>query len=912
MNIRKLALILSYLAIAFTISSTLNAQDGLTWQHVYGSSNWDSAGNCFRIDDGWLLFGSTNHYARHFKEIMVMYIDREGELEDIDLFGEQNRSQHCYSAIRTEDGGYMVVGRQEVEDRTRDALLLKLDSDLEETWRRTYEFNPIRPAPADEYFSKVFQLGNGNYVAYGQWRIGIVVYGQWVAVLDQDGEMINRSEISHNWVPLIVDENDEIVLIFNRGELNFIRKITVEGELIWEHQVSPREYGILVETSDGDYLALGGGHEDNRNYYLTKFDNDGEIIWERTRFPSGNLITEVEPGSFLQWNGDRLRKFNRAGVVQWSQRLEYPEPDRANAVPGHWKHITLGFDDDYVFFGSAYIADLMFGHLDSDGEIIDWSLYGSPGGDEETGGTVLRTDDGGYLIAGSSYIDQQYYGQVQILKTNSDGDSLWSRRYGDSLDYRYTDFLPMEDGGYLLGGDGYDYFWWLWKIDADCDILWQQNYADRFRTYRCRDILITSDGSIVMAGGRSQSSLVIRLDGDGEIISRFERDLGIISGIVELESGGFALLSEYECMLLITDEDFRIRNRYYVGYYEEDVCEGFSIVNGPEDVFYILGYAETNSDEGRIRNYFINFIDRNGELVWRTFLPWKENFSHGAAQLAELLPQDDGSLIFCASFLTLRLNENGQVIQGYSAEGNVFIEKVTQDWLQIDDENLICTGTYGEDVWIYNLDLNALTDTIFTGPRLTVNPDIIEFVNQGDVEIVFIELGNEGDDTLQIVRTAVYPDDMITVDPRDTITLAPRETFEILLVFTPEGDSEFEAILRIDSNDPVKPIVEVPVNIRLLDADDNTNLPIDFRLYPPYPNPFNSFVTIRYDLPGTREVLLIVSDLTGRTVAVLTDDQLKAGRYKVTLNATNLSSGIYILRLLTDDDIRCSKLLLIK
>jgi photosystem II stability/assembly factor-like uncharacterized protein len=80
----------------------------------------------------------------------------------------------------------------------------------------------------------------------------------------------------------------------------------------------------------------------------------------------------------------------------------------------------------------------------------------------------------------------------------------------------------------------------------------------------------------------------------------------------------------------------------------------------------------------------------------------------------------------------------------------------------------------------------------------------------------------------------------------------------------------------------------------------SNNVPLEFKLYQNYPNPFNPATKIRFDIPKTEKVNLIVYDILGRKIATLIDEELKAGTYKVNFDATNHSSGVYFYTLQTE------------
>ncbi len=64
-----------------------------------------------------------------------------------------------------------------------------------------------------------------------------------------------------------------------------------------------------------------------------------------------------------------------------------------------------------------------------------------------------------------------------------------------------------------------------------------------------------------------------------------------------------------------------------------------------------------------------------------------------------------------------------------------------------------------------------------------------------------------------------------------------------------------------------------------------------------YPNPFNSTVTIQYELPTAGDVTLMAFDLHGRRVATLTDEFASAGSKKLHWSPENLASGVYFITL---------------
>lgn len=97
----------------------------------------------------------------------------------------------------------------------------------------------------------------------------------------------------------------------------------------------------------------------------------------------------------------------------------------------------------------------------------------------------------------------------------------------------------------------------------------------------------------------------------------------------------------------------------------------------------------------------------------------------------------------------------------------------------------------------------------------------------------------------------------------------------------------------------------------------STSIPREFKLYQNYPNPFNPVTKIRFDVPkingfGTRNVKLEIHDINGREIAVLINQDLEPGSYKIDLDAAKYSSGIYFYRLVTQGFTDTKKMAVIK
>lgn len=89
-------------------------------------------------------------------------------------------------------------------------------------------------------------------------------------------------------------------------------------------------------------------------------------------------------------------------------------------------------------------------------------------------------------------------------------------------------------------------------------------------------------------------------------------------------------------------------------------------------------------------------------------------------------------------------------------------------------------------------------------------------------------------------------------------------------------------------------------------------VPEKFALSQNYPNPFNPSTTINFDLPVSGNIDLRVYDMTGKEVAVIVSEFRTAGYHTVNFNAANLSSGVYVYRLVSGQNVETKKMSLLK
>lgn len=89
-------------------------------------------------------------------------------------------------------------------------------------------------------------------------------------------------------------------------------------------------------------------------------------------------------------------------------------------------------------------------------------------------------------------------------------------------------------------------------------------------------------------------------------------------------------------------------------------------------------------------------------------------------------------------------------------------------------------------------------------------------------------------------------------------------------------------------------------------------IPQQYTLSQNYPNPFNPVTNIKFSIPNTGIVKLVVFDILGREVATLVNETKTAGSYVVDFDASSLSSGAYFYRLESGNYTETKKMLLVK
>ena len=117
--------------------------------------------------------------------------------------------------------------------------------------------------------------------------------------------------------------------------------------------------------------------------------------------------------------------------------------------------------------------------------------------------SIIQTADRGYTLAGFTESFGAGGRDMWLVRTDADGDSLWSRTFGgETWDECYS-IIQTADGGYALAGYtqsfGVSSDMWLVRTDADGDSLWSRTFGGRDNDW-CYSIIPTEDGGYVLSG----------------------------------------------------------------------------------------------------------------------------------------------------------------------------------------------------------------------------------------------------------------------------------------------------------------------------------------------------------------------------------------------------------------------------
>lgn len=250
------------------------------------------------------------------------------------------------------------------------------------------------------------------------------------------------------------------------------------------------------------------------------------------------------------------------------------------------------------------------------------------------GHAVLETPDKGYIIAGyqgSSMTSSTY--NMRLIKTDVNGDTLWTRNYGGNNEERAFDVAICPDNGFVLtgftksyGGGGKDLY--IVKTDENGNMEWEKTYGVE-TDEEGYSIVTASDGGYFIAGKTYQ------YDGAGDL------------WFMKVNAQGDSLWT-----------------KRYGGDRRDEVGEVHRTADGGYIFAGTRGHALTL---GYITNIYAIRFDANGDTLWTREIGFEDYWDTGG----DILEMDDGT------FLLVGYYHNEEYIAKLDTDGNTLWEKTS-------------------------------------------------------------------------------------------------------------------------------------------------------------------------------------------------------------------------------------------
>jgi hypothetical protein len=234
--------------------------------------------------------------------------------------------------------------------------------------------------------------------------------------------------------------------------------------------------------------------------WFIRTDANGDTLWtSRFDFGRDELlycVEETDDGGFIASGfvatggapppADVLvLKIDADGDGEWKLICGGPAPNRGYCMcrTGDGNYVVAGYTEV-----GADPSDLFLLKVDgNDGDSLWAVTYGSPGKREMA--RQVKETGGGLIVTGAVTDDVSGAINGFLLKTEDDGDSLWMRTYGGTASYlSFGSVLVTPDLGYMVGGsldaagDGNSDYYFM-KTDSAGDTLWTKTVGYDTRDY---------------------------------------------------------------------------------------------------------------------------------------------------------------------------------------------------------------------------------------------------------------------------------------------------------------------------------------------------------------------------------------------------------------------------------------------
>ena len=570
--------------------------------------------------------------------------------------------------------------------------------------------------------------------------------------------------------------------------------------------------------------------------------------------------------------------------------------------------------------------------------------YGGGGDDIAT--AIELTDDGGYIICGSTTSYGVGNHDIYVIKVDSNLALKWSATYGKfSLD-RAHGIKPSNDGGYYLAGfmdGGFGIFDLIvMKIDSIGSLIWSNNFGGSDAD-ELRGISVAHDGGIIVSGYTasfgfgSKDVYLVKFSSEGT--KEWEKVIGssvedhnysnIVSSHGNIFLAGFSINGAFwDATITKTDS---LGNVLWAKRYGGSGLERIhSILELPDSGLIVVGQSQSFGSGGD--DILVIKTDNEGEVLWSKTYGGINNET--AYSIVPTI--DEGFTIagYTNSYgfggydmFLMHINSTGN-LQWFKSYGGNYNDYGI-DLKSTSDEGFILAGfSYSgylgsSDIYVVKMDMNGNSSC----PSNTFSPVTTDLMLSSFNLTMFETNGGLVDDpllatthpnTLANTLCSIIPVELInfnySVLDRDvtlswtTATEKNNQGFKVLrddeeIGFVPgcgttaelkyysyidenvENGTYLYSLIQIDYDGTTENIGEVEVIIN--------NTPNEYSLIQNYPNPFNPSTIISFTVPERTKVVLKIYDILGKEVAELINDIKSPGRYEVEFISNGLPSGIY-------------------
>ncbi len=432
-------------------------------------------------------------------------------------------------------------------------------------------------------------------------------------------------------------------------------------------------FAVVKPTRDGGYIAAGTKEtktESKNDFWIVKTDNNGQIIWEKTYGGVGwdkvNDICSIRSGGYIligetifkhsHGRTVKVLKLKENGTLSWKKSFHAGDDNEVNAV------IEAG-DGDLLITGSVFYqkkknAYLWLLKLDKEGKVVWNKFYG--GSTWDTGKSICRTDDHGYIISGVTEDEGTGLKNILILKLDKNGKKIWEKNYGRYYWDAGNSIQQTVEGTYIVAG--YTYLRdtkrssiWILYLDIEGNKIWEKIYGGQNwdGAYTVKQAL---DGDFIIAGFTKSKGeggrdvLILKINKKGEIIwERLYGNIGDDEALsIELARDGGYIVAGYTVSVEADIKDAWLlkldRNGNLPGYTRPRLVTHplfdpvsysriWNITYGSKDIEQILCSAPTLNKGCILAGYSISHdskekealiikINRNGDQQWSKVYKW--------------------------------------------------------------------------------------------------------------------------------------------------------------------------------------------------------------------------------------------------------------------------------------------------